>query len=109
MTFRVVGWRARDPRCQLNLTGCDPTLKPGYRTRGNPYRLFNMAANPEEREPSNDYPDAALEFPSMFEFMLSKLENFTDTEVPIIKYESIPNNSPGKPKFNNGAWGVGGC
>ena len=93
----------------MNLPTCDKTIKRWYRTRGNPYRLFDMKTNPEEREPSDKFPDAAEQYPEFFNLMVTKLEEFNAQLMPVIKYDFIRQSDKSRPKFNNGFWVVGGC
>ena len=68
-----------------------------------------MRTNSEEREPSDRFPDAAVQFPEFFNFTVEKLEEFNTQLVPVIKYDLIPGTDPSRPKYNNGFWAVGGC
>ena len=109
IAHRVNGWRAGDPRCAMNLTTCDKSIKSWYNTNGNHYRLFDMRTNPGERKLSDKFPDAAVKFPEFFNFTVAKLAVFDAQLVPVIKYERIARNDPSKPKYNDGFGAVGGC
>ena len=72
------------------------------------YRLFDLSTNPEELEPPV-VPDAATNNPLVFDLMKLKLEEFVKSEVPVPTYVSLDKNGPGRPRNNNGVFGVGDC
>ena len=41
--------------------------------------------------------------------MKLKLEEFVKSEVPVLTYVSLDKKGPGRPRNNNGAFGVGDC
>ena len=74
----------------------------------NGYRLFDLSTNPEELEPPQA-PDAFKTNKKVFYLMKWKLGQFKKTEVPIPTYVTLDRNGPGRPKNNNGVFGVGDC